>query len=137
MLYANTLHYAEHVALVKGQPRSLSQPVLVRMHAVDFMGDILGGGEDSTLHRSMQMIEEAGEGVIVILREANPDALSRRLKDEKSHAKDGELRRYGIGAQILKDLGVEKMTLLTDSPKNVVGLEGYGLYISGHKPLTV
>ncbi len=137
MVYANTLQYAEHVALVKGHPGSLRQPVLVRMHAVDFMGDILGGGADSVLHRSMELIEEAGEGVIVILREANADALSRRLKGEKAHSRDGELRRYGIGAQILRDLGVEKMTLLTDSPKNVVGLEGYGLYITGHKPLTV
>ncbi len=135
MVYANTLQYTEHVALVKGEPSKLTQPVLVRMHAVDFMGDILGGGADSTLHRSMELIDQAGEGVIVILREANPDALSRKLKGQSAPSKDGQLRRYGIGAQILKDLGVEQMTLLTDSPKNVVGLEGYGLYITGHKPL--
>ncbi|MCB1652337.1 MAG: 3,4-dihydroxy-2-butanone-4-phosphate synthase [Alphaproteobacteria bacterium] len=136
MIYANTLQYAEHVALVKGRPGSLTQPVLVRMHAVDFMTDILGREEDSALHRSMELIDEAGEGVIVILREAHPAALSRKIKGTRLSDKEGELRRYGIGAQILRDLGVEKMTLLTDHPKNVVGLEGYGLYITGHKPIS-
>jgi len=135
MLYANTLQYAEHVALVKGDPGQLKQPVLVRMHAVDFMGDILGRNDSSGLHRSMELIEEAGEGVVVILRDTNPAALSRRLKGQVEPNKDGQLRRYGIGAQILKDLGVEEMTLLTDNPKNVVGLEGYGLYITGYKPI--
>ena len=135
-VFANTVQYAEHVALVKGKPGDLKQPVLVRMHAVDFMADILGDEKDSALHRAMELIEEEGEGVIVILREAEPASLSRKLKGEAVRSKDGELRRYGIGAQILKALGVREMTLLTDTPKNVVGLEGYGLYITGQKPIS-
>lgn len=135
ILYASTLQYAEHVALVKGTPGSFKQPVLVRVHAVDFMEDLLGCGGDSDLHCSMELIEEAGEGVIVILRDTDPESLSRCFKGQIEMNKDGELCRYGIGAQILKDLGVEEMTLLTDNPKNVVGLEGYGLYISGYKPI--
>lgn len=136
LIYANTLEYAEHVVLVKGKPGALKQPVNVRMHAVDFIGDILGDQKDSDLHKAIEKIEKEGEGVIVILREAHKNALSRHMKGESARDKDGELRRYGIGAQILRDLGVEKMTLLTDKPKNVVGLEGYGLYITGHKPLS-
>ena len=135
ILYANTVQYAEHVVLVKGDIARAKGPVLVRMHVVDFMSDILGANQDSDLHVSMKLIEDAGEGVIVILREPQPDALSRRLKGEVKKNNGGQLRRYGIGAQILKDLGIMKMILLTDHPKNVVGLEGYGLYITDYKSI--
>lgn len=139
-IYANTVQYTEHVALVKGDIANSKEPILVRMHAVDFMADILGEENDSALHRSMELIEEAGRGVIVILREASPQALSRKFTKGQGEAPPAsgpaDLRKYGIGAQILKDIGVTNMTLLTDSPKNVVGLEGYGLYITGHKPIT-
>lgn len=133
-IYTNTLEYAEHVALVKGDVERAEKPVLVRMHAVDFIADILGGQADSSLHKSMEIIGREGCGVIVILRDSIPSALSSRLK---GHAdKSATLRNYGIGAQILIDLGIRNMVLLTDHPKNVVGLEGYGLYINGHRPLT-
>lgn len=137
-IYANTVQYAEHVALVKGDIQGSDEPVLVRMHAVDFMADILGDEKDSVLHRSMELIEKEGRGVVVILRESSPQALSRKFAkpEEPQPASQGDLRKYGIGAQILKDIGVSKMTLLTDHPKNVVGLEGYGLYISGHRPIS-
>lgn len=134
MVYANTLQPAEHVALVKGDIAKATKPVLVRMHAVDFMADILGGAQDSTLHKAMEMIGKEGVGAIVILRDPDPSALSARLTG-KAPKSDSTLRNYGIGAQILLDLGVRDMELLSDHPKNVVGLEGYGLYITGHKPI--
>jgi 3,4-dihydroxy 2-butanone 4-phosphate synthase/GTP cyclohydrolase II len=136
-IYANTVHYAEHIALVKGDVKKAEasgEPVLVRMHAVDILGDILGGTPSPTLKKSMEMIAAAGRGVIVLLRDPDPSNLSRRLKGAGEN-KTAPLKDYGIGAQILLDLGVRHMTLLTDNPKNIVGLEGYGLYISGHKPI--
>jgi len=137
-LYINTLQYAEHIALVKGDiSNSAENPVLVRMHGVDVLTDILGGAADSDLHRSMSIINEHGAGVIVILREPNPQSLSQRLMQE--HSKDAHkapiLRSYGIGAQILLDLGVQHMTLLSNSKKNIAGLEGYNLHIHGQKPI--
>lgn len=137
-LYINTLQYAEHIVLVKGDiSNSADNPVLVRMHGVDIMADILGGGTDSDLHRSMSIINEQGSGVIVILREPNPHSLSQRLlKDEgQDDPKAPILRSYGIGAQILLDLGVQHMTLLSNSKKNIAGLEGYNLHIHGQKPI--
>lgn len=133
-IYANTIEYAEHVALVKGDIAKAKDPVLVRMHAVDFFSDVLGGFQDSTLHKSMRIIDEAGCGAIVIIRDFAPAGLSQRLKGEKPVSQN-TLRNYGIGAQILLDLGIKNMQLLTDNPKNVVGLEGYGLYITGHRPV--
>ena len=135
MLYANTVQYAEHVVLVKGDLSSEGGPVLVRMHAVNVMDDLLGAAESSNLHQAMEIIGKEERGVVVILREGHPQSLSRRVKGQREINEGGALRRYGIGAQILKDLGVREMTLLTDHPKNVVGLEGYGLYIAGQKPI--
>lgn len=137
-LYINTLQYAEHIALVRGDiSNSAENPVLVRMHGVDVLADILGGAADSDLHRSMSIINDHGAGVIVILREPNPQSLSQRLMQEDSadEQKAPVLRNYGIGAQILLDLGVRHMTLLSNSPKNIAGLEGYNLHIHGQKPI--
>jgi 3,4-dihydroxy 2-butanone 4-phosphate synthase/GTP cyclohydrolase II len=107
------------------------------MHGVDIMADILGGGTDSDLHRSMAIINDHGAGVIVILREPNPYSLSQRLiqSENTSEQKAPILRNYGIGAQILLDLGVQHMTLLSNSQKNIAGLEGYNLHIHGQKPI--
>jgi 3,4-dihydroxy 2-butanone 4-phosphate synthase / GTP cyclohydrolase II len=132
-IYENIVQTAEHVALVKGDIKNAKGPVLVRMHAIDVFSDILGGDEDSMLHKSMNIISKEGCGVIVILRDSDPRNLSKRVKPQPEQKGDGALRDYGIGAQILLDLGVCDMTLLTNSPKIVVGLEGYGLYISGYQ----
>lgn len=132
-LYANQVQYAEHIVLVKGDIATGGDPVMVRMHAVDIMTDILGTGGDEILHRAMEMIGDAGRGVVVILREADPRSLSNRLSKAEGQGKI--LRDYGIGAQILLDLGVKDMVLLSNSPKNIVGLEGYGLTVAGHKPV--
>ncbi|MCC7305594.1 MAG: 3,4-dihydroxy-2-butanone-4-phosphate synthase [Alphaproteobacteria bacterium] len=140
IVYANTLEYAEHIVLVKGDIASAKSPVLVRMHSVDILGDILGKGGESILHKAMERIAQEGRGVIVILREPNPRNLTERLvqrekMQDQSPTAPG-LRDYGIGAQILIDLGISDMILLSNSPKNVIGLEGYDLHIHGHRTLT-
>ena len=134
-VYANTLKYQEHIVLVKGDPSKTDDPVFVRMHAVDIFRDILGITTESSLQKSIKMIAEEGQGVIVILRDTRPDFVSKKLRKSGQEGSTKELKDYGIGAQILRDLGVTHMELLTNAPKNVVGLEGYGLYISGHRPI--
>ena len=135
-LYAAKIHYAEHIALVKGDISDTDEPVLVRMHAVDIIKDIVGKSEDNILQQSIDIIDKEGRGVIVILRPPNATSLSDRLlrKNNSNNQgnKDHVIRDYGIGAQILLDLGVKNMVLLSNSPKSVVGLEGYDLHISGH-----
>jgi len=136
-LYANTLDYAEHIALVRGRIDGSSDPVLVRMHAVDIFRDMLGGADEPGIELALLEIAAEGRGVIVLLREPYPDSLSRRLM--KTHSGPGEdqaFRRYGIGAQILQDLGIHSMILLTDHPKTLPGLDGYDLSVSGFRPLT-
>ncbi len=142
IVYLNKVSYAEHVALIKGDITT-EIPVPVRMHSLDVMEDVLGdqsgsrgGGE---LQNAMTFISEAGRGIVVLMREPTPTTLSEKLqrklktKDEESIAAS-ELRDYGVGAQILLDLGIKDMILLTDSEKTVVGLEGYGLNIVARKP---
>ncbi|MGH1377286.1 MAG: 3,4-dihydroxy-2-butanone-4-phosphate synthase [Alphaproteobacteria bacterium] len=143
-LYSAQIEYAEHIALVKGDISKDDEPVLVRMHAMNIIGDVFGANGDNTLHKSMEIIEKEGRGVIVLLRSPNPTSLSDRLKnrDEKADAENNGkqnekvLRDYGIGAQILLDLGVKNMVLLSNSPKSVVGLDGYDLHIQGHREIS-
>ena len=143
-VYTNTLEYAEHVALIKGDI-SPDEPMLVRMHALNVLGDVLGdldGGKAGELQRSMQQISKAGKGVIILLREPRKNNLSdlvekRQLSaEEKAKPVNANLRDYGIGAQILLDVGVRKMTLLSNSNRSVIGLEGYGLTIEGYLPIS-
>jgi 3,4-dihydroxy 2-butanone 4-phosphate synthase/GTP cyclohydrolase II len=131
-IYVNKVAYAEHVALVKGDI-SGPEPVLVRMHALNVLEDVLGDrsrGHGGELQASMRMIAEAGRGVIVLLREAQAASLSQHLGavENKPQPKDS-LRDYGVGAQILLDLGVRDMILLSNSQRVIVGLDGYGLHV--------
>ena len=132
-LYSNKVQYAEHVVLIKGDLSAVDQPVLVRMHAMDIMGDALGVTQNPVLQKAMQRIGEEGRGVIVILRDLDPHGLSRRLGG--ASVPPPALKDYGIGAQILLDVGVRQMILMTNNPKNVVGLDGYGLHIAGYESL--
>jgi 3,4-dihydroxy 2-butanone 4-phosphate synthase/GTP cyclohydrolase II len=138
-IYVNRLAYAEHVALVKGDVRG-TDPILVRMHALNVLDDVLGDvshGRGGEIQSAMRMVAEEGRGVVVLLREMQPTSLSSRLEPAAESDKPPQsLRDYGVGAQILLDLGVKNMILLTNSPKTVVGLEGYGLSILGHRPIS-
>src|SRR6478672_7881393 len=138
-VYATTVDPAEHVALVKGDV-SDGGPVLARVHATNTLDDILGAGghRETLVHKAMDIIGREGSGVIVLIRESKPDALSSRLKSDEKSEQTGQQRliEYGIGAQILLDLGVHEMVLLSNSPaRKIVGLEGYGLKVAGHRSL--
>jgi 3,4-dihydroxy 2-butanone 4-phosphate synthase/GTP cyclohydrolase II len=137
IVYGTTTGYAEHVALVKGEPKP-GTPTLVRMHALNLLSDTLGdihGGRAGDLQAAMQAIGKAGSGVVVLLREPIPTALSDRVRERTGEQAPQELRDYGIGAQILLDLGVNEMLLLSNSKRSVIGLEGYGLTITGYQPI--
>jgi 3,4-dihydroxy 2-butanone 4-phosphate synthase/GTP cyclohydrolase II len=124
VVYASTVAQGEHLALVKGDI-SGDAPVLVRMHAASLLNDIVAGRGIGELHGAMRMIAEAGRGVVVLLRDARAHDLSEQLR--RGRAMASELRDYGIGAQILADLGVTRMIRLSNHPRPIVGLEGYGI----------
>lgn len=123
IVYRNNIEYAEHIALVKGDISK--QPVLVRMHQHHVLNDSLGAETGGNLQKSMELIAKNGSGVIVLLRTPDKSAVSRMVSKAPS-----ELREYGIGAQILLDLGVKEMKLLTSSAKSIIGLEGYDLKVT-------
>jgi len=139
MVYLNTVEYAEHIALVKGDI-SGPEPVLVRVHAINVFDDILGatGPRSDILKESMRIISEEGRGVIVLIRDTTATVVSDMLlrKGESGdHEMPRRLREYGVGAQILLDLGIHDMVLLSDTDRSIVGLEGYGLRVAGQRPL--
>jgi len=137
-VYETTVEPAEHLALVKGDLTEPG-PVLVRVHAVNLLGDVLGVGEagdTSQITNSLRMIEREGRGVVVLIRDLRPRLMSEwiasRVQPKKPAAGAQERRQVeiGIGSQILTDLGVHDMILMTNSPAHVyVGLEGFGLRI--------
>ena len=137
IIYLNKVTYAEHIALIKGDITG-ETPILVRMHSLNVMEDVLGdqsgsrgGGE---LQSAMRHIADVGRGVVVVMREPTSTALSEKIRGKiKTKIPEGgtenELRDFGVGAQILLDLGIKEMILLTNSEQTVIGLEGYGLSI--------
>jgi 3,4-dihydroxy 2-butanone 4-phosphate synthase/GTP cyclohydrolase II len=146
IVYTNDVDKHEHLALVKGDIDS-DQEIMVRVHSECITGDVFGSDRcdcGSQLQAAMRMVAEAGAGVILYMRqEGRGIGLVNKLKAYNLQDKDGfdtvdanielgfkpDLRDYGIGAQILRDLGVRKMCLLTNNPKKIVGLEGYGLQV--------
>ncbi len=135
VVYANTVEYQEHLALVKGDI-SGPEPVMVRMHAVDLLDDMTGSPHWIAIHNAMHMISAEGRGIVVLIREHRKTALAERVRQLVSSPRPHHmLRDYGIGAQILLDLGVKDMVLLTNRQRTVVGLEGYGLNIIEQRPI--
>src|ERR1700759_2105883 len=139
VVYLNKVTMAQHIALVKGDPAT-GGPVTVRMHAVNIFTDALGQreyGRGGEIEASMRYIAKEGRGVIVLIREPPTIMLSeqRRRAGERVKPAGGELRDYGVGAQILIDLGVKEMVLLTNTKKSIVGLEGFGLKVVSQKPI--
>ena len=140
-VYVNTIEYAEHIALVKGDVTT-DEPVLVRMHAVNIVEDIIGAhaGSGSLFHKAMERIGKEGRGVLVLIRDTRPtvitDTIARTARDRSEQDGTRRLIEYGVGAQILLDLGVRDMILLSNSPvRKIVGLEGYGLRVAGREPI--
>ncbi|WP_420348553.1 3,4-dihydroxy-2-butanone-4-phosphate synthase [Pelagibius sp.] len=136
-VYVNTVNYAEHVAIWKGD-LSGPDPVPVRVHAINVLDDILGdssSGKAGDLQAAMRIIGEEGRGAVVLIREPSADALSASLQSrlEGKRKPGAALRDYGVGAQILLDLGVRDMILLSNTKRTIVGLEGYGLRVVGQR----
>ncbi len=138
IIYVNTISHVEHIALIKGDI-STDEPVMVRMHRlnlmIDALGDIAEKRSGDSLGIAMQAISDAGRGIVVVLREASSTSLSEMISQritarEDEPDKSQELREYGVGAQILSDLGIRQMMLLSNSPANVISLEGYDLEIT-------
>lgn len=151
--YRDILNDKEHVALVKGEIKS-DQPVLVRVHSECLTGDVFHSFRcdcGAQLQRAMEMIEKEGVGIVLYMRqEGRGIGLSNKLKayklQEKGHNTveanqalgfSPDLRDYGVGAQILLDLGVKKLNLLTNNPRKIIGLEGYGLKINERIPIVM
>ena len=139
LVYVNRCAYAEHIALVKGD-LAVDGPVLVRMHALNVMDDVLGdtsADKAGELHAAMRTIGEAGRGIVVLIREPHKTSLSERVRAriDNEDSRVPALRDYGVGAQILLDLGVRDMILLSNTKRTIVGLQGYDLSIAGHRPI--
>lgn len=138
--FRNTMDGSEHIAIVHGDIRPDSTTI-VRVHRTDVLADILGekGPREGLVRKAMQLIAKAPEpGVIVFVNMAHPNALAERLGLKSAIPRDptAPIREYGIGAQILRELGVRRMIYLSDTqPTRLAGLDGYGLTIEGWRRL--
>jgi 3,4-dihydroxy 2-butanone 4-phosphate synthase/GTP cyclohydrolase II len=139
IIYRSAIDGVEHVALVKGDP-SEGPPMPVRMHAVNLLDDVIGDlayRRDGHLGSAMQRIEALGRGIVVLIRESEVSRPSKYVleRERQLHEACSNLRDYGTGAQILADLGVREMILLSNTVRSIVGLEGYGLRVIGYEPI--
>jgi 3,4-dihydroxy 2-butanone 4-phosphate synthase/GTP cyclohydrolase II len=153
IVYENDVDKHNHVALVKGEINP-DEPVLVRVHSECLTGDVFGSQRcdcGPQLDRAMRMVGEAGKGVILYMQqEGRGIGLLNKIKayalqDQGCDTVEAnlrlgfkpDLRDYGIGAQMLADLGVRKMKLMTNNPTKIVGLEGYGLEVVEQVPIVI
>ena len=137
IIYRNTAEVSEHMALIKGDVSS-NQPVLVRMHAFNIFDDINSAEKTLELHRSMELIAEEGRGAIVMIRSSSRTGWSEFIKKREGAEEQHDnalLREYGVGAQILRDLGIRDMILLSNTERSIVGLGGHGLVIKERRDI--
>ena len=137
MLYRDTVEGGEHVALVHGRIEP-GKPTLVRMHQVDFAADLLGHVEhrQNYIPAALRTISRTdGPGVVVFLRDPTLQSLAERLAGPDRPASDRAIKAYGIGAQILLDLGVRDMVVMSSTRPEPTALEGYGLRIVGWRDM--
>jgi 3,4-dihydroxy 2-butanone 4-phosphate synthase / GTP cyclohydrolase II len=133
--YRNKVDGSVHLVLQKGAIVR-GEPTLVRMHGISILSDVLGrpGPRKRVLQRAMAEIGRNGSGLIVLLMPSAPEQLIAEAGGKDPMETD--LRNYGIGAQILADLGVHDMVLLTNSHRNIIAIEGYGLNIVGERAIS-
>jgi len=153
IVYENVVDTHHHIALVKGEWEE-DEEVMVRVHSECLTGDCLGSMRcdcGDQLESSMKMIAREGKGAIIYMRQEGRGigflnkikayALQDKGRDTIEANEDlgfeADLRDYGVGAQIIRDIGIKRIKLLTNNPKKIVGLEGYGLEISGRIPVEI
>ncbi len=136
-VYRNKVDQAEHVALVRGEP-TRGQPTLVRVHQVDIMSDILawqGGRRDYVGTALRHLADHDGPAVAVFVRDANPASVSDKVRSRGEYFQKKGLIDIGVGAQILRDIGVGKMILLSSSQMKLDALGGFGLEVIDRVPM--
>lgn len=134
-VYRDTVEHGEHVLLVKGDLKKPG-PTLVCLHRSDLVSDVILARDGEGLSSAMHRILKRGRGAIVMVNDGRPTALSQRILNGSPHSRPGpELREYGVGAQILRDVGIRDMVLLSNREQTLVSIEGYGLNVVGQEVL--